>query len=158
VYGYKVHILADTETELPMAVDISPGNLHDIKKASSLLRQGRFITGKFVPDYVICDAGYSSWDLRRLIKNQYRAEPIIYPNPAHKRAVANTEMTAEWRVIFNRRTAIERLNGRLKGFRKLNDVRVRGRFRVRIHAMMSIIVCQEQALATGSRASVRKVA
>ena len=61
-------------------------------------------------------------------------------------------------MIYNRRVAIERLNGRLKDHRKLNTVRVRGSFKVRIHALLSIIVCQAQALATESRASVRKVA
>lgn len=159
VYGYKVHILCDADSELPMVVDISEGNLHDINKASPLLRQARYtMGGKFMPKYVICDAGYSSENLRKLIVRQYRAEPIIDPNPSHKRAVAKTEKTPEWKAIYNTRSAMERLNGRLKGFRKLDRVRVRGRFRVRIHAMMSIIVCQAQALATGSRASVRKVA
>ena len=80
---------------------------------------------------------------------------MIDPNAAHKKAVARTDKTMEWKAIYNRRTAIERLNGRLKGFRKLDSVRVRGRFKVRVHAMMSVIVCQAQALATGSRASVR---
>lgn len=158
VFGYKIHILADAKYELPMVVDISPGNMHDIRKASPLLRQARFVTGKFVPDYVLADAGYSSLPLWRLIKNQYRAEPIIDPNPTHKIIVARNEKTPEWKKIYSQRTSIERLNGRLKGFRKLNSVRVRGRFKVRIHAMMSIIVCQAQALATGTRNSVRKVA
>ncbi len=61
-------------------------------------------------------------------------------------------------MIYNRRISIERLNGRLKGHRKLNHVRVRGHLKVSVHAMLSIIVCQAQALATGTRASVRKVA
>ena len=93
-----------------------------------------------------------------MIKNQYRAEPIIDPNPTHKVIVARNEKTPEWKEIYSQRTSIERLNGRLKGFRKLNSVRVRGRFKVRIHAMMSVIVCQALALATGSRASIRSVA
>lgn len=35
----------------------------------------------------------------------------------------------------------------LKAFRKLNDVRVRGRFKVRVHAMLSVIMLQARALA-----------
>jgi transposase len=96
--------------------------------------------------------------VRPVIKRQYRAEPIIDPNPTHKKAVARTEKTPEWRAIYNKRTAVERLNARLKGFRKLNDVRVRGRFKVRVHAMLAVIVCQAMALATGQRTAVRKVA
>ena len=57
--------------------------------------------------------------------------------------------------IYDRRAAIERLNGRLKAHRKLNTVRVRGRFKVRIHAMMAVIV--SPALATGKSTSMRKM-
>ena len=39
-------------------------------------------------------------------------------------------------------TAIERLNGRLKGHRKLNSVRGRGIAKVKLHAMMAAVVCQ----------------
>ncbi len=66
--------------------------------------------------------------------------------------------TPEWKMVYNRRTAIERLNSRLKAFRRLDSVRVRGRFKVRIHVMLAIVVVQAQALATGCRNSVRKVA
>ena len=61
-------------------------------------------------------------------------------------------------VLYNRRVAIERLNGRLKSHRKLSCLRQRGRFKARMHAMLSIIVCRAQAPATRSAASVRKVA
>lgn len=159
VWGYKVHILCDADSELPIAVDISPGNLHDVNKASPLLSQMRYtMGGRFHPDHVICDAGYSSDKLRHLITRQYWAEPIIDPNPGHKKAFARLVKTPEWKAIYNKRTAIERLNGRLKAHRRLNSVRVRGRSKIRIHAMLSIIVCQAQALATMSLNSVRKIA
>ncbi len=44
-----------------------------------------------------------------------------------------------------------RLNGLHKGHRQLDMVRARGRIRVRIHAITSIIVMRVQALSTGSR-------
>ena len=157
VWGYKVHILCDTEAELPMLALLSAGNIHDSTQATAVLRQARYTTGKFHPDYVICDAGYSSDALRFHIKRQYRAEPMIDPNPSHKKATARTVKTPEWKAIYKRRVSIERLNGRLKSHRRLNHVNVRGRFKVRVHAMLSILVCQAQALATGSRISVRKV-
>ena len=107
---------------------------------------------------ILSDSAYSSDKLRRSISEHYWAEPIIDPNPGHKKAVAKLVKTPEWKAIYDKRTAIERLNGRLKGFRKLNSVRARGRFKVRIHAMLSVIVCQALALATAKRISVRKVA
>jgi len=160
IWGYKVHILCDTQYELPMVVDISRGNLHDSKKATPLLRQARYTYSRFLPDYVICDAGYSSDRLRRAIKIHYKAQPIIDPNPQHKRAFARTKKTPEWRAIYNRRTAVERLNGRLKAHRRLNSVRVRGKHKVMIHALLSVIVCQARALAFPDqvRGRVRSVA
>lgn len=101
---------------------------------------------------------HSDADLRRLIRHQYRGEPVIDPNPSHKRAAAKTHKTAEWKMLYNRRTAIERLNGRLKAHRKLDSVRVRGLRKVRNHALQGAIVCQAQALATESSVQVRKVA
>jgi hypothetical protein len=92
-----------------------------------------------------------------VIKYQYRSEPIVDANPGHKRLVAKTPKTAEWTLVYNRRVAIERLNGRLKAHRKLNHVRVRGRSKVSLHVMFSAIVCQAQAQATVGRASVRPI-
>ena len=83
---------------------------------------------------------------------------MVDPNPSQKKATARTPKTREWRAIYNRRASIERLNGRLKSHRRLNHVHVRGRFKVRIHAMLSILICQAQALAAGCRQSIRKVA
>lgn len=158
-WGYKVHILCDADSELPLTVDISPGNLHDVKKATPLLSQARYaLGGQFRPEHVICDAGYSSDKLRRSISQHYWAEPIIDPNPGHKRAFKKLVKTPEWKATYNKRGSVERLNGRLKAHRKLNHVRVRGRSKIRVHAMLAVIVCQAQALATRSRNSVRKVA
>lgn len=77
---------------------------------------------------------------------------------ARKKATRLTKKTKEWRAIYRRRASIERLNGRLKAHRRLNNVTVRGRFKVRVHSWLSIIVCQAHALVTGSRRSVRAVA
>ena len=108
VWGYKVHILCDADSELPLTVDISPGNLHDVNKATLLLSQARYtLGGKFRPEYVICDSAYSSDKLRRSISQHYWAEPIIDPNPGHKRAFKRLVKTPEWKATYNKRTAVE---------------------------------------------------
>ena len=76
VWGYKVHILCDTTWELPLAVDTSAGNVHDLKKATPLLAQARYAHSKFNPDYVICDAAYSDRKLRSTIRWQYWARSL----------------------------------------------------------------------------------
>ncbi len=68
VWGYKAHTLCDTTWKLPLVVATTKGNLHDVNMATPLLQQARYAYGKFHPEYVICDAGYSSDALRRVIK------------------------------------------------------------------------------------------
>ena len=145
VWGYKMHLLVDTTHEIPITANITKGNTADVRQATPLLSQARCITGKFHPEYVICDAGYSSNKLHRVIKRQWRAEPIIKINKAHKKRLF--EETIEWQMIFNRRTAVERVFGRMKNHRRLNDITVRSRRRVTIHSLIPVIVTQAAALA-----------
>lgn len=41
VYGFKVHVLCDTASELPIAVSVSAGNVHDLKRAATVLAEAR---------------------------------------------------------------------------------------------------------------------
>jgi len=143
-FGYKLHLLADTQYELPIAAKLSTGSLHDSRMASRILRKARFAHSKFHPEYVICDAGYSSKKLRALVKRQYRAEPIIKVNRRHKKLLFPE--TEKWRAVYNRRSSIERLFGRLKGYRRLNNITVRRIRKVTVHCFLSLIVVQAQAL------------
>jgi transposase len=145
VWGYKLHLMVDTRYEVPLTVNVTKGNTSDVRQATPLLSQARYITGKFHPEYVICDAGYSSYELRKSIKRQWRAKPIIRAAKTHKRWLI--EQTPEWQLIFNRRTAIERVFSRMKNHRRLNDITVRRRRKVIVHSLIPVIVTQAVALA-----------
>ncbi len=54
--------------------------------------------------------------------------------------------TEEWQAIYNRRSSIERLFGRLKCYRRLNNVTVRRIQKVTVYCFLSLIVVQAQAL------------
>jgi transposase len=145
VWGYKLHLMVDTTYEIPIVANVTRGSSADVRNATPLLSQARYITGKFNPDYVICDAGYSSDKLRRVIKHQWHAEPIIKAAKHHKKRLS--EETASWQKIFNRRTAVERIFGRMKDHRRLNKVTVRYKRKVTVHSLISVIVTQAVALA-----------
>jgi len=146
-FGFKAHILCDAVYELPIACDVAPGNVHDVRLATPLLRQAR-LTMKFQPRYVLADKGYSSKKLRQAIRQHYWATPVIHPNPGHKSAVREIErLLPNWRAIYRQRASVERLNGRLKGFFRLNSIRVRGIQKVRVHMFLSILTLQARALA-----------
>lgn len=144
VWGYKMHLMVDTTYEIPITANITKGNMADVRQATPLLRQARYINGKFHPEYVICDAGYSSGDLRMKIRWQWNAHPIIKAPKTHKKWV--DDETPEWQLIFNRRTAVERIFSRMKNHRRLNNITVRHRRRVTVHSLIPVIVTQAAAL------------
>jgi len=150
-FGFKAHILADAVYELPIVVDTSAGNLHDVNKAMPLMAQARFVNSRFLPRYVLADSGYSSQDVRRAMRQQYHTTPIIQPNASHKRAVAQWPPVENWQELYAKRSSIERVNGRLKGFFALDAIRVRGRAKVRVHAHLSVMALQARALAFPDR-------
>jgi transposase len=144
VWGYKMHLMVDTTYEIPVTANITKGNVADVHQATPLLSQARYTYGRFLPEYVICDAGYSSTKLRRVIKKQWKAQPIIKANKTHRMWLADE--TEEWQTIFNRRTAVERVFGRMKNHRRLNNITVRHRRKVMVHSLIPVIVTQAVAL------------
>jgi transposase len=144
VWGYKLHLMVDTVYEIPITANITKGNTSDGRKAGALLGDARRIL-KFHPEYVICDAGYSSQALRKLIQRQYRAEAIIKAPKTHKKWLADE--TLGWKLIFRHRVAVERVFGRMKNHRRLNNITVRRRLKVTIHSLIPVIVTQAVALA-----------
>ncbi|MBA7635899.1 hypothetical protein ES703_43508 [subsurface metagenome] len=144
VWGYKLHLLVDTTHEIPMGANITRGNFADINQSTALLTQARKIYSKFHPQYIICDAGYSSGRLRKVFKKQWHAQPII---KSRKKDRWIADETPEWQLIFNRRTAVERVFGRMKNHKRLNNITVRRRRKVTVHSLIPIIVTQAMALA-----------
>ncbi len=94
---------------------------------------------------MLCDAGYSSRHLRRVIHRQWRAKPLIKAASNHEEWIA--EETPEWKRIFSRRVAVERAFGRMKNHRRLNNVTVRTKGKVTVHSLLPVIVTQATALA-----------
>ena len=71
----------------------------------------------------------------------------------------------EWQALYNKRVSVERVFGRLKGYRKLDALRTRGLAKVWLHVAMSILAMNGAALAKVEmgeleeiRTCIRKVA
>jgi len=71
--------------------------------------------------------------------------PSYFPPKIHKKWIG--EETPEWQIVFNRRTAVERVFSRMKNHRRLNNITVRRRRKVTIHSLIPVIVTQAMALA-----------
>ena len=148
VYGYKLHLVADCEHELPIGINISPGNVHDSQRASHALRDARRSYQGFHPRYVMADAAYSGKDFMELVQRQYGSTPVVKLNRTHRGLIAKDagfETTPEYKALYKQRQSVERVFSRLKGQRYLNHITVRGRRKVTVHVYMALIVMQALA-------------
>ncbi|MEM1515864.1 MAG: transposase [Candidatus Bathyarchaeia archaeon] len=63
IFGYKVHLVCDTESELPLAFEVTSADVHDSKMLPIMME--KIAKMGFKPKYVLADAGYDSIKNRR---------------------------------------------------------------------------------------------
>lgn len=211
-WGYKLHLIADTTYELPIAMSVTPGNAREMSEMIPLLRAAKVRLPWFVPKYVIADKGYDDHKNFEGIVKEFDAEPIIKsrmgipvfgtpaqpfcpgklplvyrscdknkglqyqcPERARKATCPLTDKcplkiiwvrpvhdyrrfgyrvakhTKEWTNLYNRRTAIERINSRLKYGRRLDSHCFRGLGKIEFHCSLAVL-----SLLAGSLAKAQK--
>jgi len=79
-FGYKLHILIDVKTELPVAFRITPGNVHDSQEYLNLLEDAE----EADPEHAYGDAAYDSEALRETSRSLYNLELHTPRNPRRK--------------------------------------------------------------------------
>ena len=144
--GYKAHIAADSESELPVAFIVAPANENEKRHAYELLDKTLEATRGRVKK-LVADSQYSSKRFRKKAAN-CRVEAVI-PYPANQRPKEKgllrvdkhfrTHGPACKRRIYRRRPSIERTNSRLKEQLSLNRHRVRRLRNIVIHVLLCII-------------------
>ena len=148
-FGFKLHLAVDCETELPIAANVSAGNVHDSQRATNLLREAQTAYSRFSPEHVLADSAYTSRKIDHHIKKLYGAQPVIQTNPAHKRRsekAAPIEALPGWKALYAQRGAVERAFSRLKGQHALNNIRLRRLAKVTVHCYLSVIALQAEAI------------
>lgn len=159
-YGYRAHIIADAtykEYELPISLVVTPANVADSIVAPDLLRQTKSRIRSLHPKHVIGDPGYDSKAVHEEIV-ALRAAPIIKLNPRGQgvgsvatgrgyRLYPRVPLDPKrWQKHYNKRTAVERVNSRLKEFAKLDNLKVRGLAKIQLHGFLAMLVIQAKAL------------
>ena len=139
VFGYKAHIACDAETELPLAVVVLPASRHDtvgfFPLFERLLKHFSFHIQK-----LIADCGYDATEIYQKLKSiiaviarngrgHYGSEKPKYPD-------------------YRKRTAIERLNSRVKEELGLDRLKRRGLWAATFHA--TEVLCSMLYAAVGS--------
>lgn len=164
VFGYKVHIAVDAESELPLTFTVTPANINDSKEYPKILE---ILAQEGVqPRIILADAGYDSKENYRLTL-KYHATPIIAINKRNLKKKNTRDFERDlpiqrnselWRSLYKKRSSAERVISRLKEELALKDVKVRGLGDMRIHVTFSLIAMLTVALVAlktgnGNRAS-----
>ena len=108
---------------------------------------------------MIADAGYSSRDLIRRIRDHYSSTAVIQINPGHKalrRRYEQLRKTPQWKALLRQRSAVERTYSRLKGQRSLDKITVRGRRKVTVHCYLALIALQGMTKADRHASAARQ--
>jgi len=114
-YGYKLHLVVDAFSELPIALEVTPGNVHDSRLLKHMLHAA---TGLGGVEALEGDAAYDSKAIREYAQ-RLGVRVIIPRNP--RRAVRRRRRR---RRRGRRRYAVEHANSRLKDM--LRGVRAMG--------------------------------
>jgi len=152
--GYKMHVAADSGSELPLAIILAPANENEKKHAHKLLQKTLMATKGRVRT-LVADSQYSSRKMREKISTHGVEAVISYPAyqcPKEEGLLRvdkhfRTQGPTRERRIYRRRASIERMLSRLKEHLGLNRHRVRGLRSVAIHVLMCITTMLLVALA-----------
>jgi transposase len=79
--GYKVHLIVDTKSQLPLDVKVTPGNEPDSHRAKPLIQGANEKHPELDIQSVSMDAGYDAYENYRFVIEEVQASPIIALNP-----------------------------------------------------------------------------
>jgi len=141
-FGYKLHILVDSKSELPISFRVTAGNVHDSQEYLNLLDD----IEEGDTEHAYGDAAYDSKALREASLNIYDLELHTPRNSRRNGGKARSNKT------FKRmKSIVERVFSRLKLLR-FKDLKVKGLTSVAVHFLLALVTMLVVALsATGNR-------
>lgn len=136
-YGFKLHLLIDAETSIPLALTAGNGLASDNTLAIPLLKKARIWLKRC--GYVLADKGYDDTDIVNWIVKELEAKasiPIRDKSRLAKGKKLRYGNLLNWRLkakgrsfkksIYNKRTSIERIFSTLKRVYHLGHEEMRG--------------------------------
>lgn len=127
VYGYKIHVIVDTKTELPLAFHFTKANVHDSKAFTPLYHQVKSYDTRFRIVSFLGDKGYDSSRIRQMLLKD-EVQPII--------KASKTRIKPQYPLWFlkkySKRTSVERFFSRLKTYLDLKQYNIKGITQVKL--------------------------
>lgn len=140
-HGFKLHALVDAASELPVAIVITDGKVHDSQLLVPLCK--KLSSYKLKPTYVIADKAYDSDDLVSFIVQKLGSLASIPVRAEHKQKELNLKLKEQGRTadkaVYRKRTSVERVFSYLKGKYHLGQEKTRGIANFLINVFLSAI-------------------
>lgn len=76
-FGYKVHLMVDAKSQLPLAVRVTPANKNDSPEAPILMKQSQQKHPDVKVDTITMDSSYDAYENYRFSIEEIKAKPII---------------------------------------------------------------------------------
>lgn len=159
VFGYKLHLAVDEHYELPVVGYVTTASSPDSDHLLPLVENATAAFPWFHPRSVIADKGYDALINYKCLIDVFQTAPII-PMRAMRRGAKKRRPGTEartigviprnskdWKSLYARRTAVERVFGRLKEHRRLERHCYRGPAKITAHCLLSVLTLQAKALA-----------
>ena len=152
--GYKLHVVIDAKSELPLAVIVASANDNEKKHAPALLDMSLKATNGRVK-LLVADSQYSSGNLRD--QASALGVRVVIPFPANQQRgqkgllrvdkYFRTHGPIYEKRVYRLRSSVERVNSRLKEQLCLEKHRIRSLRRMTIHALICMIAMLLNAVA-----------
>jgi transposase len=117
VYGYKIHVIIDVKTELPITFSVTIANVHDSKEFQNLYSKTKSYKTRFPTRFYICDKAFDTTDIRMTLLND-DVQPII---KASKTRI-EPQYPSWFLNKYKKRVAVERFFSRLKEYLDLKKL------------------------------------
>jgi len=134
VYGYKIHVIVDTYTELPVTLSVTKANIHDSKEFTRLYQNIKNYKTRFPTRFYTADKAYDSSKIRKTLFRD-NVTPIV---KASKTRI-KPRYPKKFLKKYVKRVSVERFFSRLKEFLDLKKLQVYGKNNVLIYSYIIII-------------------
>jgi hypothetical protein len=119
VYGYKIHVIVDTNTELPLTLSVTKANVHDSTQFQELYPKTKSYKTRFPTRFFTADKAFDSSNIRKtLFKDD--VQPIIKAS----KTPFEPQYPRWFLEKYKKRVAVERFFSRLKEYLDLKKLSI----------------------------------
>ncbi len=134
VYGYKIHVTVDVNTELPVTLSVTKVNVHDSKEFHGLYQNMKSYRTSFPTRCFTADKAYDSSSIRKTLFRD-NITPVI---KASKTRI-KPRYPKSFQKKYAKRVSVERFFSRIKEYLDLKKLRIYGKDYVLIYSYIIII-------------------